>query len=107
MKKINENLSLSIFSMLINLLLNILKSQEIIFSLEIVFDFQYFLFSFLLPYTWLSDLFVFNAHVMERLNFWKASNISQNILIQFFKREINIIKIRQFISSDFTLVCEI
>lgn len=42
LKNKNENSSLSTFSMLINLLLNILKSQEIVFSLEIVFGFQYF-----------------------------------------------------------------
>ena len=42
-KNKNENASLSAFSGLINLLLNILKSQEIIFSLETVFGFQYFL----------------------------------------------------------------
>ena len=60
LKNKNENKSLSEFSMLINLLLNILKSQEIVFSLEIVSGFS--VFSFLLSYLairYFSNIYIF------------------------------------------------
>lgn len=91
--------------MLTDLLLNILKSREIIFSLEIVFGFQYFLSFF---HTCDHQIF-FNVYIIEiyRIELLEGLKGKSKHLNTILERETNIIYIRQFIPSDYNLVCEI